>query len=125
MLDIIVSAFLNLFTGPMLLYTLLGVFVGLIVGILPALGTTAGMALLVPFVYGMEPAQGLAMMIGLLAVVATGDTVTSVLMGIPGAASSQATVLDGFPMARRAKRPARSAPPISRRWSEGSSAPWC
>ena len=101
MLDVIVSALLNLFTGPMLLYTLLGVFVGLIVGILPALGTTAGMALLVPFVYGMEPAQGLAMMIGLLAVVATGDTVTSVLMGIPGAASSQATVLDGFPMARR------------------------
>jgi TctA family transporter len=101
MLDIIVSAFVNLFTGPMLLYTLLGVFVGLIVGILPALGTTAGMALLVPFVYGMEPAQGLAMMIGLLAVVATGDTVTSVLMGIPGATSSQATVLDGFPMARK------------------------
>jgi TctA family transporter len=90
-----------MFTGPMPLYVLLGVAVGLIVGILPALGTTAGMALLVPFVYGMPPAQGLAMMIGLLAVVATGDTVTSVLMGIPGATSSQATVLDGFPMARK------------------------
>ncbi|MGH6618393.1 MAG: tripartite tricarboxylate transporter permease [Alphaproteobacteria bacterium] len=101
MLDVIASTFVNLFTGTMPLYVLLGVAVGLIVGILPALGTTAGMALLVPFVYGMEPTQGLAMMIGLLAVVATGDTVTSVLMGIPGATSSQATVLDGFPMARK------------------------
>jgi TctA family transporter len=101
MLEIILSALANLFTGSMLFYLFLGVFVGLIVGILPALGTTAGMALLVPFVFGMEPAAALAMMIGLLAVVATGDTVTSVLMGIPGATSSQATVLDGFPMARK------------------------
>jgi TctA family transporter len=101
MLEVIGSAFVNMFTGTMPLYVLLGVAVGLIVGILPALGTTAGMALLVPFVYGMDPAPGLAMMIGLLAVVATGDTVTSVLMGIPGATSSQATVLDGFPMARK------------------------
>ena len=101
MIEIMLSALGNLFTGSMLFYLFLGVFVGLIVGILPALGTTAGMALLVPFVYGMEPAAALAMMIGLLAVVATGDTVTSVLMGIPGATSSQATVLDGFPMARK------------------------
>ena len=101
MLEIMLSALVNLFTPSMLFYLLLGVFVGLIVGILPALGTTAGMALLVPFVYGMPPAAALAMMIGLMAVVATGDTVTSVLMGIPGATSSQATVLDGFPMARR------------------------
>jgi TctA family transporter len=101
MLETIVSALVNLFAPSMLMYLFLGVGLGLIVGILPALGTTAGMALLVPFVYGMEPAAALAMMIGLLAVVATGDTVTSVLMGIPGATSSQATVLDGFPLARK------------------------
>ena len=45
MLDVIASTFVNLFTGTMPLYVLLGVAVGLIVGILPALGTTAGMAL--------------------------------------------------------------------------------
>jgi putative tricarboxylic transport membrane protein len=101
MADTIYSALVNLFAGWTPFYLLLGVLVGLVVGILPALGTTAGMALLVPFVFGMDKTAALAMMTGLLAVVATGDTVTSILLGIPGASSSQATVVDGFPMARR------------------------
>ncbi len=82
-------------------YLLLGVFVGLIVGILPGLGGLAGLSLLLPFVYGMEPSQALAMMVGLLAITTTSDTFPSVLMGIPGTSGSQATVMDGFPMARR------------------------
>src|SRR5690606_14119882 len=52
-------------------------------------------------IYGMDPVSGLALMVGLLAVNPTSDTFSSVLLGIPGGASSQATVLDGFPMARR------------------------
>ena len=101
MMESIYAALVSLFAGWNILYLLLGVLIGLVVGILPALGTAAGMALLVPFVYGMEQASGLAMMTGLLAVVATGDTVTSILLGIPGASSSQATVVDGFQMAKR------------------------
>lgn len=100
-ISVIGSTFVNLLTTDTLLYLILGVLVGTVIGILPALGTTAGMALLVPFVYGMEPFHALAMMTGLLAVVSTGDTVTSILMGIPGAASSQATIVDGFPMAKK------------------------
>ena len=75
--------------------------VGLVVGILPGLGGIAGMSILLPFVYGMDTVSALALLIGLLAVVPTGDTFTSVLMGIPGSAASQATILDGFPMAKR------------------------
>lgn len=101
MLGVMESALANLLTGQTLLYLMIGVFVGLVIGVLPVLGTAAGMALLIPFVYGMDQASGLAMMTGLLAVVATGDTVTSILMGIPGGSSSQATVLDGFPMAKK------------------------
>lgn len=100
-MDLIASTFVNLFFGWTLLYLLFGVLVGLLVGILPALGTTAALALLIPFIYGMEPTSALALMTGMLAVVATGDTVSSVLLGIPGAASSQATVVDGFPMAKK------------------------
>jgi putative tricarboxylic transport membrane protein len=99
--ETVASALVNLFAGWTPFYLLLGVLIGLVVGILPALGTTAGMALLVPFVFGMDKSAALAMMTGLLAVVATGDTVTSILLGIPGASSSQATVVDGFPMAKR------------------------
>ncbi|MGY9105690.1 MAG: tripartite tricarboxylate transporter permease, partial [Alphaproteobacteria bacterium] len=71
-----------------------GVFLGLVVGILPGLGGTAGLALILPFLFGTDPSIALAMMIGLQSVTATSDTFPSVLMGIPGPASSQATVMD-------------------------------
>ena len=101
MLDVIGSALVNVLSGTHLLYMLLGVAVGLIVGILPGLGGIAGMSILLPFIYGMDTISALALLIGLLAVVPTGDTFTSILMGIPGSAASQATILDGFPMAKR------------------------
>jgi len=101
MFELLVSVLTQILFGPTILYLLLGVSLGLLVGVMPGLGTTAGMALMVPFVYGMDMMDGLALLIGLLAVVPTGDTVTSVLVGIPGSGSSQATVLDGFPMAKR------------------------
>lgn len=90
-----------LLSGDVLLYLLGGSLMGLIIGILPALGGAAGLSLLIPFIYGMEPLAAMAMVIGMLATVNTGDTVTSVLLGVPGSASSQATVLDGFPMAQK------------------------
>jgi TctA family transporter len=101
LLDVIGSALGNVLSGAHLAYMLLGVAVGLIVGILPGLGGIAGMSILLPFIYGMDTISALALLIGLLAVVPTGDTFTSILMGIPGSAASQATILDGFPMAKR------------------------
>ncbi|HSA89957.1 MAG TPA: tripartite tricarboxylate transporter permease [Burkholderiales bacterium] len=101
MLDVVGSALANVLSGTHVLYMLLGVGVGLIVGILPGLGGIAGMSILLPFVYGMDTVSALALLIGLLAVVPTGDTFSSILMGIPGSAASQATILDGFPMAKR------------------------
>jgi TctA family transporter len=101
MQDVIFSALVNLLTGWHLLYLLIGVLVGLVVGVLPGLGGIAGMAILLPFVYGMDQTSALGMLIGMIAVVPTGDTFTSILMGIPGSSASQATILDGFPMAKR------------------------
>ena len=101
MLDVIGSALVNVLSGTHLLYMLVGVAVGLLVGILPGMGGIAGMSILLPFVYGMDTVSALALLIGLLAVVPTGDTFASILMGIPGSAASQATILDGFPMAKR------------------------
>jgi TctA family transporter len=101
LIDAAVSAFLQLMTPAHFLYLLVGVGVGLVVGFLPGLGGIAGMSVLLPFIYGMEPVSALAMMIGLFAVVVTSDTFTSVLMGIPGSSASQATVLDGFPLAKK------------------------
>ena len=90
MIDVLIHALQNLFTLTNLGFMLVGVGVGLVVGILPALGGIAGMSLLLPFVYGMEPTSAVAMMVGLLAVIPTSDTFYSILMGIPGSAASQA-----------------------------------
>ncbi len=82
-------------------YLVLGVLMGLCIGVFPGLGGIAGLSLLLPFMFGMEPLTGLALMVGMVAVVPTSDTFASVLMGIPGSSASQATVLDGFPMAKK------------------------
>lgn len=82
-------------------YLVLGVVMGLCIGVFPGLGGIAGLSLLLPFMFGMDPILGLALMIGMVAVVPTSDTFASVLMGIPGSSASQATVLDGFPMAKK------------------------
>lgn len=82
-------------------YLVLGVVMGLCIGVFPGLGGIAGLSLLLPFMFGMEPLYGLALMVGMVAVVPTSDTFASVLMGIPGSSASQATVLDGFPLAKK------------------------
>ena len=101
MADIILAALLTLFDPQHFLFLGLGVMLGMAVGILPGLGGTAMLALLLPFVFGKDPGPVLAMMVGLLAVNNTSDTFPAVLMGIPGSSSSQATIIDGFPLAKR------------------------
>ncbi|MEC9483724.1 MAG: tripartite tricarboxylate transporter permease [Halomonas sp.] len=101
MLDVLLSSLGQVFSLPHLLYMGLGVIVGLVVGIIPGLGGIAGMSLLLPFLYGMEPSVALGMLMGLVAVIPTGDTFASVLLGIPGSSASQATVVDGFSLAKR------------------------
>jgi TctA family transporter len=79
----------------------LGVLIGVVVGILPGLGGTVGMAILLPFIWGMEPHAALAMFMGVTAVLRTVDTIPAVLFAVPGTAGSQATVMDGYPMAKK------------------------
>jgi TctA family transporter len=101
MLDTLLSSLLTVLSMQHILYLAGGVFLGLMIGIFPGLGGIAGLSLLLPFLYGMDPISALAMLVGLVAVIPTSDTFTSVLMGIPGSSASQATVLDGFPMAKQ------------------------
>lgn len=90
-----------IFQPIQLLYLMGGVLLGLSIGVLPGLGGIAGLALVLPFMYGIDPVSGLALMVGLIAVIPTSDTFSSVLMGIPGSSASQATVLDGFPLSKQ------------------------
>lgn len=101
MLEALTDAFAVVISAKHITFLAIGVAMGLAVGVFPGLGGIAGLSLLLPFLYGLDPISGLAMMIGLVAVIPTSDTFTSVLMGIPGSSSSQATVIDGFPLARQ------------------------
>jgi TctA family transporter len=101
MIDLLFATLASLLTVQHMGFMTVGVLLGLVIGVLPGVGGIAGLSLLLPFVYGMDQTSALAMMIGLLAIVPTADTFTSILMGIPGSSASQATVLDGFPLARQ------------------------
>jgi TctA family transporter len=80
---------------------LLGVAIGMFFGAVPGLGGLVGMAIILPFTFGMEPQVAFAFILGMYAVTTTADTLASVLLGIPGTAASQATILDGYPMAQK------------------------
>lgn len=82
-------------------FMFLGIFIGIIVGLLPGLSGPVGMSLLLPFVFGLDPFVGMALLIGMVAVIHTGDTFPSILLGIPGTSGSQATIMDGFPLAKQ------------------------
>ncbi len=99
-LPALLEALTLIFTLDHIGWLVVGVLLGLAVGVFPGLGGIAGLSLVLPFIYGMDPVSGLAMMVGLVAVIPTSDTFASVLMGIPGSSASQATVLDGFPLAK-------------------------
>jgi len=101
MLDAFLSAFVILMDPYRMAMLMAGVTIGIVVGILPGLGGLMGMALVLPFLFGMDPYAGIAMLIGIAAAVPSSDTFPSVLMGIPGSSGSQATVMDGYPMAKR------------------------
>jgi TctA family transporter len=91
-------------------FLFLGVIFGLSIGILPGLGGVVGLTLLLPFTWDMDPYTALAFLMGLSSVVVTSDTITTVLLGVPGTVGSAATILDGFPWRERVRRGAPSAP---------------
>ncbi|MGE3245979.1 MAG: tripartite tricarboxylate transporter permease [Beijerinckiaceae bacterium] len=78
-----------------------GVLCGLALGILPGIGGLAGIALLLPFTFSMDPAAAIALLLGLAATTTHGDPISAIVLGAPGHAASAATALDGYPMTKR------------------------
>ncbi|WP_306260646.1 tripartite tricarboxylate transporter permease [Pararhizobium sp. IMCC21322] len=86
---------------PAIGYLGLGIVLGMFFGAVPGLSGLVGMAILLPFTIGMDTASAFAFLIGMYAVTTTSDTLASVLLGVPGTAASQATILDGYPLAQK------------------------
>jgi putative tricarboxylic transport membrane protein len=95
------KAFLMLMEPHRLMFLALGCIMGLVLGIIPGIGGLTGTAMLLPFTFNMDPYAAFALLLGLGATTATGDPIPAILFGVPGGAASAATVLDGFPMAKK------------------------
>ncbi len=90
-------------TGPNLLYCFVGVFLGTAIGVLPGLGPTATIAVLLPMTFGLEPVSALIMLAGIFYGAQYGGSTTSILVNLPGEASSVVTAIDGYQMARQGR----------------------
>ncbi|UVI36334.1 tripartite tricarboxylate transporter permease [Brevibacterium spongiae] len=86
-----------------LLYCFIGVLVGMLIGVLPGLGPAATMAILLPMTFGIEPVTAIIMLAGIFYGAQYGGTITSVLLRLPGEASSVVTVFDGYQMAKQGR----------------------
>jgi putative tricarboxylic transport membrane protein len=84
-------------------YTFVGVFLGTIVGVLPGIGPSASIALLMPITFGMNPTSALIMMAGIYYGTKYGGSTTSILIRTPGEAASVMTSIDGYEMAKNGR----------------------
>lgn len=90
------------FSSPGLwFWTFAGSVWGIVVGIIPGINVLAAMALVLPFVFKMDPLAAMPLMVAIAATGFTSGSISSILLGIPGEAASAATIIDGFPMNKK------------------------
>jgi len=102
-LSLLLNGFETAFTFTNVLYCLIGVTVGMLVGVMPGLGPTSGTAILIPLTFGMDPVSAIIMLSGIYYGAMYGGTITSVLINTPGESASVVTCIDGYEMAKRGR----------------------
>ena len=85
------------FALPVILYTTVGVFLGITVGAIPGLSGDMAIALLLPLIYKVSPAAALGMLMGIYKGSMFGGSISAISFGVPGTAAAAATVEDGYP----------------------------
>jgi putative tricarboxylic transport membrane protein len=86
-----------------LFYCLMGAIVGTLIGVLPGIGPIAGIALLIPATYGLEPTSAIIMLAGIYYGAMYGGSTTSILLNVPGETASVITCIDGYQMAQQGR----------------------
>jgi len=102
-LQYLIGGFTVAATAQNLLYCLIGAIVGTLVGILPGLGPIAGIALLIPVTFGLNPTSALIMLSGIYYGAMYGGSTTSILINVPGETASVITCIDGYKMAQQGR----------------------
>jgi putative tricarboxylic transport membrane protein len=102
-LPALLGGFATALTLSNLLAALVGCLIGTVVGVLPGLGPSTTVALLIPVAFSLRPEAALIMMLGVYLGAMYGGSLTSILMKVPGEASSVMTAIDGFEMAKQGR----------------------
>ena len=97
-LEGLTSGFLQAISLDVFPYLFVGAVFGLIIGVIPGLSGHFAMAMVIPFLYAMEPGAGIAFLLGAHSTVAQGGGLTAILFSTPGTGQNAATLLDGPPM---------------------------
>lgn len=92
------------FTWNNLLAALVGALAGTLIGVLPGLGPTAGIAMILPLSYSLDPTSGLIMMAGMYYGAMYGGSTTAVLINMPGESASVITCIDGYKLTKKRTR---------------------
>ena len=102
-LSMLMDGFVQAMTLPNLAMCGVGVLIGTLVGVLPGLGPASSIAILLPLTAVLSPSQSIIMLAGIYYGSQYGGSTTSILLNIPGEASSVVTCIDGYPMAQKGK----------------------
>lgn len=97
------DALLQVMTPDIFLYNLIGVVVGMIIGTLPGLSATMGVAILTPLTFWLQPAQGLAVLLGVYNSSIWSGGISAILINTPGTPASIAQTFDGYKMVQKGK----------------------
>ncbi len=95
--------FSTAFTATNLFYSLIGCLIGTMVGVLPGVGPLAGISMLLPTTFGLNPTSAIILLAGIYYGAMYGGSTTSILMRIPGEAASVMTCIDGYAMAQKGR----------------------
>src|SRR6195256_5361368 len=105
-----VETFNNLLLGfsvalqpQILMYAFIGCLIGTLVGMLPGVGPLAGISMLLPATFGLDPIIAMVLLAGVYYGAMYGGSTTSILMRIPGEAASVMTCIDGYAMTQRGR----------------------
>jgi putative tricarboxylic transport membrane protein len=99
----LVLGFSTVFTPANMFYSMMGCLIGTMVGVLPGVGPLAGISMLLPTTFGLEPTSAIILLAGIYYGAMYGGSTTSILMRIPGEAASVMTCIDGYAMARKGR----------------------
>ena len=100
--NLLFSSYANVFLDPTtLLMTLLGAAGGVLLGAIPGMTATMGVALLIPFSFGMDLIPSIGLLLGIYCGGMYGGSISAILIHAPGTPSAAATLLDGYPMAQK------------------------